>query len=42
MIVEVYVESVSGVLLPLHGCWLTPTHLPNIYNNVGSTFEYVF
>ena len=41
LIVDVYLESVSGVLLPLHGCRANPDHLDNIYNHVGSAFEYV-
>jgi len=42
MIVYIYFESVSGVQVPLHGCWQKTTHLFNIYNRVGSAFEYVF
>ena len=42
VIVDVYVISVSGVQLPLHGCWGDPRHLDNIYTRVASAFEYVF
>jgi len=42
MIVDTYVDSVSGVLSPLHSCWGGPTPLDNIYNRLGSAFEYVF
>jgi len=42
VIVDTYVVSVSGVLLPLHGCWENSTHLGNIYNSVATAFEYVY
>jgi len=42
MIVAIYVRSVSGEVLPLHGCWMNPMHLLNIYNRVSSAFQYVF
>jgi len=42
MISDVYVESVSAVLLPLHGCWLNPTHLYNMQNRIDAASEYVF
>ena len=42
VIVDVYVMSVSGMLIPLHGCWMNPTHLIDIDNNVDSAFRYVF
>jgi len=41
LIVDAYVESGSVVLLPLHGCWLNPTHLSNIQYSFSSAFEYV-
>ena len=42
VIVDVYVMSVSGMLVPLHGCWGNPTRLDDIYNSLASAFEYVF
>jgi len=42
MIVEVYIGSVSGLLAPLHGCWLNHTHLANIQIHLDSAFEYAF
>ena len=42
MIFEAYSISVSGVQLPLHGCWGNPTRLDDIYNSLASAFEYVF
>ena len=42
MIVGVYVSSVSGVLVPLHGCWSNVTHLYNISKGVATAFEYVY
>jgi len=42
MIFDAYVQSVSGVLLPLHGCWQNETYSDNIDNRVGSAFQYVF
>ena len=42
MIAEVYVDSVSGVLYPLHGCWLDSLHLYNIQNILSCAFQYVF
>jgi len=42
MIVEVYIESVSGMQVPLHGCWTNATHLGDIDNKVDSAFQYVF
>jgi len=41
VIVNVYLDSVSGVQLPLHGCWANATHFDNIDNSVASAFEYV-
>jgi len=42
MILGVYVESVSAVQVPLHGCWLNPMHLDDmIYRNIAAS-EYVF
>ena len=40
MIVKVYTESVSGLLVPLHGCWLNHMHLANIQIWLDSAFEY--
>ena len=42
LIVDIYVISVSAVLLPLHGCWESTTHLDYIYHSVNSAFLYVF
>jgi len=42
VIVDTYIISVSGVLLPLHGCWENSTHLGNIYNSVATAFGYVY
>jgi len=42
MIVEAYVSSVQGILLPLHGCWVNPTPLNDVEDSVISAFEYVF
>jgi len=42
IILDVYLESFSGALIPLHGCWLNVTHILNIYNSLGSAFAYVF
>ena len=42
MIIDIYVGSVSGVQLPLHGCWTNATHLMGIENKVDSAFQYVF
>jgi len=41
-ILSVYLNSVYGVPVPLHGCWTNPTHLDNLYNRAASAFEYVF
>jgi len=41
MIVEIYVMSSAGVLLPLHGCWLSPTHLLKIQTSLFSALSYV-
>jgi len=41
IILDVYLESFSGALLPLHGCWLNITHILSIYNSLGSGFAYV-
>jgi len=38
----VYVDSVSGVLYPLHGCWLDSLHLYNIQNILSCAFQCVF
>jgi len=45
VIVDVYLESVSGMQAPLHGCWIIATnamHLGDIGNKVNSAFQYVF
>jgi len=42
VIVDAYVNSVSVVLLPLHGCWGNTTHLDNISDGVSTAFEYVY
>ena len=42
MIFDAYVQSVSRMLLPLHGCWQNETYSDNIDNHVGSAFQYVF
>jgi len=41
VIVDVYVESVSGMQVPLHACWIKSTHLSDIENKLGSAFQYV-
>jgi len=41
MIVYAYIESVSGVQLPLHGCWFN-MHLQLVGYRIDSAFEYVF
>ena len=35
LIVDVYLQSVSGVLVPLHSCWVNPTHLYNIQHSLN-------
>jgi len=42
VVVDGYVNSFSGVLLPLHGCWGNSTHLSNINNGLSTAFEYVY
>ena len=42
MIINVYLESVAGLQVPLHGCWEGSAHLYKIYNHASSAFEYVF
>jgi len=42
VVVDAFLNSVSGALLPLHGCWLNPSHLSNISNGVSTAFEYVY
>jgi len=42
LIAQVYVQSVSGVQVPLHGCWMNETHLYNMHYSIVATFEYVF
>ena len=42
MIVNVYLESVSGAIIPLHGCWVYQMHLYNMQFRLASAFEYVF
>ena len=42
MIINVYLESVAGLQVPLHGCWEGSTHLDKIYNHASSAFKYVF
>ena len=37
-IVDTYVVSVSGVLRPLHGCWIEVTHLGDIESGVDRVF----
>jgi len=41
-IVDVYIESVSGVRVPLYNCWINGTHFGDIDNKVYSAFQYVF
>jgi len=42
LIVDVYVQSVSGMLLPPHGCWVHNTYLYNVQYGIIAAFEYVF
>jgi len=42
LILDVYIESVAAVLLPLHGCLLHSAHILQIQAYLGSSFEYVF
>jgi len=42
MIVDVYVHSVSGALVPLHSCWVNPTHYYNMQHSLNIAFAYVF
>jgi len=42
VILNTYISSVSGVLLPPHGCWMNPTHLDNINKGVATALEYVY
>jgi len=41
LIIYTYVESVAGVLLPFHGCWLKDTPLSQIQYSLTSAYEYV-
>jgi len=42
MIIYAYLDSVSRVPSPLHGCWQSPTHLLDVYNSLGTALKYVF
>ena len=42
LIAEAYVQLVSGLLLPLHGCWVNNMHLYNVQYRIIAAFEYVF
>jgi len=42
LIIDVYLQSVSGALVPLHSCWVNPTHLYNTQHSLNSAFAYVF
>jgi len=42
MIVEVYLESIAGMLYPLHSCWVSTTPILLVYNRVASALQYVF
>ena len=42
MIFDIYVGSVSQVLLPLHGCWEVVTHLVDIQLSLDGAIQYVF
>jgi len=42
MIVNVYIQSVPGVLVSFHSCWVNPTHLYNIQHSLDIAFAYVF
>jgi len=42
MIFSVYIESVSAMQLPLHGCWLNITHIYNLIYRIDAASEYVF
>jgi len=39
IIADTYFNSISGLLLPLHGCWDTATHLDNIQSSLASAFS---
>jgi len=41
VILDIYIKSVSGMQVPLHGCWTNATHLTDIENKVDSAFQYV-
>jgi len=41
-IIDIYVGSVSKVLLPLHGCWEGLTHVYNMQYSCDGAFQYVF
>jgi len=41
-IVDVYVDSVAGVPVPLHGCWENETHLYVILDSLNTAYVYVF
>jgi len=42
VIFEVYVNSVSGVPLPAHGCWLSGTPFLNIESSLGTALDSIF
>ena len=42
VIIDVYVESVSAVQLPLHGCWVDTMHLHYMEYRIIAATEYVF
>ena len=42
MIFDIYLDSVSALLSPLHGCWMNTAYLDNIDNHVDGAFQYVF
>jgi len=42
VIIDVYVESVFGVQVPIHGCWENTTHLYNVQYSLSDAFDYVF
>jgi len=38
-IVDIYLESVAGMLLPLHSCWNNGTHILDIEKTLASAFD---
>ena len=42
LILDAYNQSVSALLVPVHGCWVNDTPLYYTQNKLTSTYEYVF